>query len=60
MKTVTIEQVENGFIVKDGDRVQVAHCISNWSTIEPSLSSILKDIFKPAAPVESAAEVAPA
>ena len=63
MKTVTIEQVENGFIVKDGDRVQIASCVTSY-TFEPSLATILKDIFKPAevpaAPVVSAAEVEPA
>ena len=47
MKTVTIEQVGNGFIVTFEGRMQIATCVTSY-TSEPSLATVLKDIFKPA------------
>ena len=47
MKTVTIEQVENGFIVKHDDRVQIATCVHSYSYQKESLTEMLKAIFEP-------------
>ena len=47
MKTVTIEQVENGFIVTDGDQVRIATCVYAYSYEKSSLTDILKVIFEP-------------
>lgn len=48
MKTVTVKQCENGFVIEDGDQVYVASSIdSGYSYNKPSLVSVLRDIFEP-------------
>ena len=60
MKTVTIEQVENGFVVTFQGRALVATCVNSYSYEKSSLTEILKVIFEPKpAALEAVKPVAP-
>ena len=60
MKTVTIEHVENGYIVTFEGRDHVATCVYSYTYEKTSLVGVLKEIFetKPAA-LEVVRPVAP-
>ena len=48
MKTVTIEQVENGYIVTDDDdEIRIATCVHSYNYEQTSLVGVLKEIFEP-------------
>lgn len=48
MKTATVKQCENGFVIECDDQTYIASEISDgYSYNKPSLTRVLRDIFEP-------------
>lgn len=49
MKTITIETAENGYILREGERVIVATTLnsSSWSRSGKTVLELLVEIFEP-------------
>jgi len=56
MTTVTIETAENGYILKQGERLIVATSLnsSSWSRSGKTVLDLLEEIFEPPEPVKAA------
>lgn len=57
MTTVTIETAENGYIIKQDNRLIVATSLnsSSWSRTGKTVLDLLEEIFEPPEPVKPAA-----
>ena len=55
MKTVTIKQVSNGYVIECDGETHIAAVIENASYVtyrKPSVTEVLESIFNPAEPVQ--------
>lgn len=48
MKTVTVKQCENGFVIECDEQIYIASSIdAGYSYNKPNLAAVLHDIFEP-------------